>query len=383
MKKIKFNTKAIHAGQHPDEQTGAVMTPVYFTSTYAQFSPGKHRGYEYSRTHNPTRTALQDCVAALENAKYGLAFSSGLGAETTLMLMLQKGDHVVCSDDVYGGTFRLFDKIFTKFGIEYTFVDMTDLKKTESAFQKNTKMVWIETPTNPMLKLVDIEKLATLAKKKKAVSVVDNTFMSPYFQKPIDLGADVVLHSTTKFINGHSDVVGGMIVTSNDQIHEQLRFLQNAAGATPGPMDNFLTLRGIKTLHVRMQRHEENAKQIAEYLVKHKKIEKVIYPGLKTHPQYALAKKQMTGFGGMITILIKGDTKACRRFLENLSVFTLAESLGGVESLVNHPAIMTHASVPAETRKRLGIHDNLARLSVGIEDVQDLINGLEHALSFV
>ncbi len=378
-----FGTLAIHAGQPADPQTGAVMTPVYFTSTYAQESPGKHRGYEYSRTHNPTRTALQDCIASLEGAKYGLAFSSGLGAMTTIMLCLKSGDHIICSDDVYGGTFRLFDKIFKNFGLEFTFVDMTDESAVSKSFRPNTKMVWVETPTNPMLKIVDIAKMADLAHKKNAVCLVDNTFVSPFFQKPISLGADIVVHSTTKYINGHSDVVGGIVLTSNTDWYQRIMFCQNAAGATPGPMDCFLTLRGIKTLHLRMKRHEENAINLAEWLSKHPKIEKVIYPGLASHPQHALAKKQMSGFAGIITILVKGDIQGCYRFLENCKLFTLAESLGGVESLVDHPAIMTHASVPAETRRALGIYDNLVRLSVGIEDLTDLKDDLDFALSKV
>ncbi len=382
-KKTGFGTKAIHAGQEPDPQTGAVMTPVYFTSTYAQKSPGVHRGYEYSRTHNPTRTAMQDCMAELEGGKHGLAFASGLAASTTLMMTLKAGDHVVCSDDVYGGTFRLFDKVFKRFGLDFTFVDMTDLKKFETAFKPTTKVVWIESPTNPMLKIIDIAATCAVAKKKGALSVVDNTFMSPFFQQPLALGADIVLHSTTKYINGHSDVVGGVIVTSNDEVAERIRFHQNACGATPGPMDSFLTLRGIKTLHLRMREHEKSATSLANWLVKHPKVERVIYPGLESHPQHAIAKKQMSGFGGMITFFVKGDLEACRRFLENCKLFTLAESLGGVESLVDHPAIMTHASIPVETRKQLGISDNLVRLSVGVEDLEDLRADLENALAAV
>lgn len=375
-----FGTLAIHAGQPADPNTGAVMTPVYQTSTFAQKSPGVHTGYEYARTDNPTRTAYQQCVAALENGKYGLAFASGLAASDALMHRLQAGDHVVCCDDVYGGTFRIFDKVFTRAGIEFTFVDLSDLKKAEAAFRPNTKMLWMESPTNPMLKILDIEALTKLARSKKVLSVVDNTFMSAYFQKPLNLGADIVVHSVTKYMNGHSDVVGGMIVTSNDRVYEELKFLQNAVGAVPGPWDCFLVMRGLKTLHVRMERHAENAIKVAKFLEKHPRIEKVIYPGLESHPQHAIAKKQMSGFGGMITFFIKGGLPEARRFLEKVKVFTLAESLGGVESLVEHPAIMTHASIPAETRKQLGIHDNLVRISVGIEDVADLIADLEQAL---
>ncbi|MBL7716798.1 MAG: cystathionine gamma-synthase [Bdellovibrionales bacterium] len=375
-----FGTLAIHAGQPADPNTGAVMTPVYQTSTFAQKSPGVHTGYEYARTDNPTRTAYQACVAALENGKYGLAFSSGLAASDALMHTLESGDHVVVCDDVYGGTFRIFDKVFTRAGIEFTFVDLSDLKKAEAAFRPNTKMLWMESPTNPMLKILDIEALAKLARSKKVLSVVDNTFMSAYFQKPLNLGADIVVHSVTKYMNGHSDVVGGMIVTSNDRVYEELKFLQNAVGGVPGPWDCFLVMRGLKTLHVRMERHAENAMKVAKYLERHPRVEKVIYPGLESHPQHSIAKKQMSGFGGMITFFLKGGLPEARRFLEKVKVFTLAESLGGVESLVEHPAIMTHASIPAETRKQLGIHDNLVRISVGIEDVTDLIADLEQAL---
>jgi cystathionine gamma-lyase len=382
-KKMGFGTKAIHAGQDPCSQTGAVMTPIYQTSTYAQASPGEHRGYEYSRTDNPTRTAYQQCVAALEGGKYGLAFSSGLATTSTIMQTLKSGDHVVCSDDVYGGTFRIFDKVFKNYGIEFSFVDLSDLAKAEAAFRPNTKMVWIETPTNPMLKLIDISAIAAMAKKRGVTSVVDNTFMSSYFQKPLSLGADVVIHSITKYMNGHSDVVGGVLVTSNDNLYTQLKFLQNAVGAIPAPMDCFLVMRGLKTLHVRMERHAQNAMEIAKYLEKHPKVERVVYPGLESHPQHGLARKQMTGFGGMITFFIKGGLPQARTFLENVKLFTLAESLGGVESLIEHPAIMTHASVPAESRKALGIHDNLVRVSVGIEDLDDLKSDLEQALAKV
>lgn len=380
-----FGTLAIHAGQKPDPTTGAVMTPVYLTSTYAQESPGKHTGYEYSRTQNPTRHALEACVAALEGGSHGLAFASGCSALTTLLLTLRAGDHVVSCDDLYGGTFRLFDKVFRNLGIEFTFVDMTKPELVESAFKKNTKLVWIETPTNPMLKVIDIARIAELSRKRapEAVIGVDNTFMSPYFQKPLNLGADLVLHSTTKYINGHSDVVGGMLVAKNADFAKKLYFTQNSAGAVAGPMDSFLTMRGIKTLHVRMDRHAANAGELAAWLEKHPKVDRVIYPGLKSHPQHEIARKQTTGHGGMITFYVKGDMSACRRFLENCHLFTLAESLGGVESLVNHPAIMTHASVPAETRKTLGIHDNLVRLSVGIEDLSDLRKDLEKAFSAV
>lgn len=378
-----FGTLAIHAGQSPDPTTGAVMTPVYLTSTYAQESPGKHRGFEYSRTQNPTRFALQDCVAALEGGKFGLAFASGCAALTTLLLTLKAGDHLVVSDDLYGGTFRLFDKVFKNMGFDFSYVDLTDRKKLEAAFRTNTKMVWIETPTNPMLKVVDIAAVAAIAHKKGCLVGVDNTFMSPYFQKPLALGADVVLHSGTKYLNGHSDVVCGFLVTADKALSEKLYFHQNAAGAVLGPMDSFLVLRGLKTLHVRMQRHEESALHLAKWLETHPKVERVIYPGLASHPQHEIARKQASGFGGMITFFVKGGLADCRRFLEACKLFTLAESLGGVESLVDHPAIMTHASVPIEARRTLGIEDNLVRLSVGIEDVADLKEDLKTALAAI
>lgn len=379
-KKLGFGTLAIHAGQPPDPLTGAVMIPIYQTSTYAQESPGKHRGYEYSRTDNPTRTAYQACVAALEGGKHALAFASGLAATDGIMHLLKPGDHVVCGDDVYGGTFRIFDKVFAKMGIEFTFVDCSDLAKTETAFKPTTRLFWIETPTNPMLKVLDIAALTQLAKRKGAVSVVDNTFMSSYFQKPLALGADIVVHSVTKYMNGHSDVVGGILVTSRDDLYEPLKFIQNAIGAVPAPMDCFLVMRGLKTLHVRMERHASNAMEIARYLEKHPKVDRVIYPGLESHPQHAIARKQMSGFGGMITFFLKGGLGEARTFLEKVRLFTLAESLGGVESLIEHPAIMTHASIPAETRQKLGIHDNLVRVSCGIEDLADLKADLAQAL---
>jgi cystathionine gamma-lyase len=378
--KLGFGTLAIHAGQDPDPQTGAVMTPIYQTSTYAQESPGKHRGYEYSRTDNPTRTAYQACVAALEGGKHALAFASGLAATGAIMHLLQPGDHVVCGDDVYGGTFRIFDKVFKKMGIEFSFVDCADLTQAEAAFTPKTKLFWIETPTNPMLKVLDIAALTAIAKRHGAVSVVDNTFMSSYFQKPLSLGADIVVHSITKYMNGHSDVVGGVLATSSDDLYDKLKFLQNSIGAVPAPMDCFLVMRGLKTLHVRMERHAQNAMAIAQYLEKHPKIERVIYPGLESHPQHAIARKQMSGYGGMITFFLKGGLDEARTFLEKVKLFTLAESLGGVESLIEHPAIMTHASIPAATRQQLGIQDNLVRVSCGIEDLADLKADLTQAL---
>jgi cystathionine gamma-lyase len=375
-----FGTRAIHAGQAPDPRTGAVMVPIYQTSTFAQESPGKHRGYEYSRSDNPTRTAYQECVAALEDAQHALVFASGLATTAGILLTLKAGDHVVCFDDVYGGTFRIFDKVFKNFGLEFTFVDLTDMKKAEAAFRPNTKMLWMESPTNPMLKLCDIRALASLAKSKGAISVVDNTFMSPYFQKPLNLGADIVVHSVTKYMNGHSDVVGGALATNSSELYEKIKFMQNAAGGVPAPMDCFLVMRGLKTLHVRMERHAQNAMAIARMLEKHPRVERVIYPGLESHPQHSLAKAQMTGFGGMITFFVKGGLAEARTFLEKVKLFTLAESLGGVESLIEHPAIMTHASIPAATRKELGIHDNLVRVSCGIEDLADLVADLNQAL---
>ncbi len=383
LKKQGFGTKAIHAGQPADPVTGSVTVPIYQTSTFAQKSPGVHTGYEYARTDNPTRTAYQECVAALENGKHALAFSSGLATIDTYLHTLRSGDHIICSDDVYGGTFRLFDKIATRFGLKFTFMDLSDLKKVEAAIKPETKAIWIESPTNPMLKIFDIAALAKLATSKNILSIVDNTFMSPYFQRPLDLGADVVIHSVTKYMNGHSDVVGGVFITNHTALYTEMKFLQNAVGAVPGPQDCFLVMRGLKTLHLRMREHEKNAIAIANFLNEHPLIEKVIYPGLPSHPEHALAKQQMHGFGGMISFVIKGDLNSARKFLETTKLFTLAESLGGVESLIEHPAIMTHASVPAENRRALGIVDTLIRISVGIEDLQDLINDLKTALESI
>jgi cystathionine gamma-lyase len=377
----RFETLAIHAGQRPDPVTGAVMTPVYLTSTYAQTSPGEHKGYEYSRTHNLTRHALQDCLAALEGARYGLAFASGLAATDAILHLLQAGDHVVYSDDVYGGTFRIFDKVFRHHGLSFTAVDACDPANVERAMTPRTRLVWLESPTNPMLKIADLAAIATIARARNAVSVVDNTFATPFFQRPIDLGIDVVCHSTTKYLNGHSDVVGGAVLTSDPGLHDRLRFLQNAVGAVPSPMDSFLVLRGVKTLHVRMERHERNAFQLARFLEGHPQVEKVTYPGLPSHPQHALARRQMRGFGGMLTFVVKGGLPAARAFLSSLRVFALAESLGGVESLIEHPAIMTHASVPPETRAALGIADGFIRVSAGIENADDLQEDLERGFA--
>jgi cystathionine gamma-lyase len=380
-RKLHFETLAIHAGQRPDPTTGAIMTPVYMTSTYVQDGPGEHKGYEYSRTQNPTRQALEGCLAALEGAAHGLAFASGLAATDAILHLLDAGDHVLASDDLYGGTFRIFDKVFRRLGLEFTHVDMSDPANVERGLRKDTKLVWIETPTNPMLKLVDLQAVAKLAKARGARTVVDNTFASPFFQRPLEHGIDLVAHSTTKYLNGHSDVVGGAVMTSDGALFERMKFLQNAVGGVPGPMDSFLVLRGLKTLHVRMQRHAENALAIAKFLEGHPQVEKVTYPGLASHPQHALALRQMRGFSGMLTFVVKGGLEAARTFLKNVRIFACAESLGGVESLIEHPAIMTHASVPRETREALGIADGFIRVSCGIENVTDLIADLEHGFA--
>ncbi len=378
---MKFSTKAIHAGQEPEPLSGAVTTPIYQTSTYVQDELGKHKGFEYARTQNPTRSALEACLASIENGKYGLAFGSGLAATNTVMNLLSKGDHVVVGDDVYGGTFRIFDKVYTRYGVEFTFVDARDPANFEKAIRPETKLLWIETPTNPLLRLADIKALSEIARKKNILSVVDNTFASSYLQRPLDLGADVVLHSTTKYLGGHSDVVGGCIVTNRDDVYETLKFHQNAVGAVPGPFDSWLVMRGLKTLSLRMREHCKNADVIARHLEKHPAIEKVIYPGLASHPQHDLAKKQMDGFGGMVSCVVRGGLENARTVLNNTKLFALAESLGGVESLIGHPATMTHASIPREIREERGIVDGLIRLSCGIEDVEDLIEDLNNALS--
>lgn len=377
---MKFNTRAIHAGQEPDPTTGAIMTPVYQTSTYVQSSPGVHAGYEYSRTQNPTRKALEECLASVEGGRHGLAFASGCAATATIMHTLAPGSHVICCDDVYGGTYRLLTKVMANRGLEFTFTDLTQPGALEEALRPETKLIWLESPTNPMLKLVDIADIASAAHAHGVLVVVDNTFMSPYFQQPLSLGADIVMHSTTKFINGHSDVIGGAIVTNDDATAEKLAFLQNSIGAVPGPMDCFLVLRGLKTLGVRMERHAINGAAVARYLENHPRVRQVIYPGLESHPQHALARTQMSGFGGMITAVLDGDLEHARAFLSNTRIFSLAESLGGVESLIEHPAIMTHASLPPELRAELGISDGLFRLSVGIEDLEDLLEDLDNAL---
>jgi len=376
-----LGTRAIHAGQHPDPSTGAIMTPIYATSTYVQQSPGKHQGYEYSRTQNPTRMAYERCVADLEGGVAGFAFASGLAAAATVLDLLDSGSHVIAMDDLYGGTYRLFEKVRRRSaGLDFSFVDLNDSAAMKAALKPNTRMIWAETPTNPMLKLVDLAKVAAFAKKHGLLLVVDNTFCSPMIQRPLEYGADLVLHSATKYLNGHSDMVGGIVVARSQELAEQMGFLQNSVGAVAGPFDSFLAMRGLKTLHLRMKAHCESALELAKWLEKHPAVERMIYPGLKSHPQHALAKRQMDGYGGIISIEIKGGLKKAKRMLERCKLFALAESLGGVESLIEHPAIMTHASVPAAIRKRLGISDGLIRLSVGVEHIEDLRAELADAL---
>ncbi|HMV77037.1 MAG TPA: PLP-dependent aspartate aminotransferase family protein [Leptospiraceae bacterium] len=377
-----FSTRAIHSGKRPDLTTGAITPPIYATSTYVQESPGRHKGYEYSRSQNLTRESYEKCIADLEGGAEGFAFSSGLAAETACLELLDSGSHVIAQDDMYGGTYRLMENLKKRSAnLSFSFVDMSDRNAIEKAIQKNTKMIWIETPSNPLLKIVDLSMIADIAKKNGLLSAVDSTFATPYLQRPLEFGFDIVIHSTTKYINGHSDIIGGMIVTGDDKnLREQFRFLQNSMGGIPSPFDCFLAHRGVKTLSLRMDRHCSNAFAIAEWLETQPQIEKVIYPGLKSHPAYETAKKQMSAFGGMITFILKGTIENSRKFLENCSVFSLAESLGGVESLIEHPAIMTHASVPPEIRKELGISDGLIRVSVGLEDKDDLINDFKNAL---
>ena len=377
---MKFNTKTIHGGQKIDPAFNSVMQPIYQTSTYAQKSPGVNKGFEYSRTHNPTRTALQNSFASLENAKYGVAFSSGLAAIDAIIKLLSPGDEVISTNDLYGGTFRLFTKVFEKYGVKFHFTSLHNVSDVESLINENTKVIWAETPTNPMINIFDIEALSIISKAKNLLLVVDNTFASPYLQNPINLGADIVMHSATKYLAGHSDVVLGALMLNDDEIAEKLYFIQNASGAVPGPQDCFLTLRGIKTLHVRMQRHCENAHKVANFLTNHEMVEKVYWPGLDSHKNHDVAKKQMSDFGGMLSFRIKDFNKEQTiKFLEKLHLFTLAESLGGVESLCGHPATMTHASIPVEEREKSGVTDSLIRLSVGIEDVDDLIEDLKNA----
>ncbi|WP_162428655.1 cystathionine gamma-synthase [Pontibacter pudoricolor] len=378
---MKFGTKAIHAGVEPDPTTGAIMTPIYQTSTYVQRSPGDHKGYEYSRTHNPTRTQLQNALAALENGKHGLCFASGMAAIDAVIKMLAPGDEVISTNDLYGGSYRIFTKIFQNYGIKFHFTNMADLSKVEALVNENTKMIWVETPTNPLLNIIDIKGCAAIAKKHNLLLVADNTFATPYLQTPLDLGADIVMHSLTKYMGGHSDVVMGALIVNNDDLHERLAFIQNACGGTPGPQDCFLLLRGLKTLHLRMERHCQNGRKIAGYLRNHPKVEKVFWPGFEDHNNHNVAKEQMNDFGGMISFVLKGDkVEDATRVLEKLKFFALAESLGGVESLCGHPATMTHASIPREERMKAGLSDSLIRLSVGVEDAEDLIADLEQAI---
>ena len=377
-----FETKAIHAGQEPDPTTGAIMTPISVSSTYVQESPGVHKGYDYSRSINPTRKALESCIAELEGGLAGFAFSSGMAATSTVLEILNTGDHVIAMDDLYGGTYRLFENVRKRSaGLEFTFTDLSNFSNLEAALRPNTKMIWVESPTNPLLKIVDLKAVSEFAKKHNIIAVCDNTFCSPYLQKPLDIGFDIVVHSATKYLNGHSDVVGGVAVSSDESLAEQLAYLVNATGSIMSPFDSFLVLRSLKTLAVRMERHCKNAMKIAFFLEEHPAIEKVYYPGLPSHPQHEIALKQMSGFGGMISVVVKGGLKNATSFLERTKLFSLAESLGGVESLIEHPAIMTHASVPEEIRNEIGVVDGLVRLSVGIETLEDLVADLEAALS--
>ncbi|MBT3672227.1 MAG: PLP-dependent transferase [Porticoccaceae bacterium] len=381
-----FETKAIHAGQQPDPTTGAIMTPIYASSTYVQESPGVHKGYEYSRSHNPTRKALEDCVAALENGSGGFAFSSGMGATATVLEMLDSGDHVIAMDDLYGGTYRLFENVRKRSaGLEFTFANLSDLDNLEASLQENTKMIWVESPTNPLLKLVDLQVIAAFAKRHDLIAVCDNTFCSPYVQKPLDFGFDIVVHSATKYLNGHSDVIGGIAVCAQgrEDLVERMFYLSNAIGSIMSPFDSFMVLRSLKTLAVRMERHCQNAMKVATYLENHEAVERVYYPGLESHPHHELAMRQMNGFGGMISVVLKGGLASATTFLENTDVFALAESLGGVESLVEHPAIMTHAAVPEAIRNEIGIVDGLVRLSVGLETLDDLMDDLGSALKAI
>jgi cystathionine gamma-lyase len=384
-KQLEFATRAIHAGQAPDPSTGAVMTPIYATSTYVQESPGTHKGYDYARSINPTRLAYEKCIADLESGTRGFAFASGVAAMATVLELVESGSHIIASDDLYGGTFRLFDKVRRRSAnLDFTYVDLTDPEDFARAIKPNTRMVWIETPSNPLLKLIDLEAIARVARERKIISVCDNTFASPWIQRPIETGFDIVVHSATKYLNGHSDVVGGVVVAGdNKELADQIAFLQNSVGAIAGAFDSFLVLRSLKTLPLRMERHCANALEIARWLEEQREVKSVRYPGLKSHPHHDLARQQMRGFGGIVTIILKGDLADTTRFLENTHLFSLAESLGGVESLINHPALMTHASVPKEQREKLGVTDSLVRLSVGVEDVRDLIDDLNSALEAI
>lgn len=379
---MKFGTKAIHAGVEPDPTTGAIMTPIYQTSTYVQSSLGEHKGYEYARTHNPTRTALQQNLAALENGKHGICFSSGLAAIDAVVKLFNPGDEIISTNDLYGGTYRLFTKVFERYGIKFHFVSMNDTKELEAKINSNTKMIWVETPTNPMMNIIDLKAMAKVSKAHNLILAVDNTFASPYLQNPLDFGADIVMHSVTKYLGGHSDVVMGALVVNDNELASQLAFIQNACGAIPGPLDCFLVLRGIKTLHLRMERHSQNGKTIAAFLKNHPKVQKVYWPGFEDHPNHNVAKSQMRDFGGMISFSLKGNRiEDAKTVMKSFSIFALAESLGGVESLCGHPASMTHASIPKEEREKVGIVDSLIRLSVGVEDAEDLKNDLANALS--
>jgi cystathionine beta-lyase len=381
---MKFNTKTIHAGVHPDEATGAIMTPIYQTSTYVQAGVGKHKGFEYSRTQNPTRKVLEDNLAALESGKYGACFGSGLAAIDTVIKMLNPGDEVISTNDLYGGSYRIFTTIFEKYGIKFHFVPMQNIDTIEPLINKNTKLIWVETPTNPMLNIIDIKKMGLLAKKHGILLGVDNTFATPYLQRPLELGADIVMHSVTKYLGGHSDVVMGALITSDKKLADEIYRIQNSSGAVTGPMDSFLVLRGIKTLHLRMQRHCENGEKIAEFLKTHPKVDQVLWPGLKDHPNHAIAKDQMNGFGGMVSFTLKGNQlQEALKIVENVKLFALAESLGGVESLIGHPASMTHASIPKDKREASGVVDSLIRLSVGVEDADDLITDLNQSLESI
>lgn len=380
-KNMKFGTKAIHAGQHPDPSTGAIMTPIYQTSTYVQESPGKNKGYGYARGKNPTRVALENCIAALENGKHGICFSSGMGSMDAVIKLLKPGEEVITGDDLYGGSYRMFTKIYEPFGIKFHFVDMTNPDNVSKAVNKNTKLIWAETPTNPTMQIIDIAAMSKIAKANNLLLAVDNTFASPYLQNPLALGADIVMHSVTKYLGGHSDVVMGALIVNDDKLHEQLYFILNSCGANPGPMDSWLVLRGLKTLHLRMERHCFNGRKIAEYLKTHPKIDKIYWPGFTDHPNHEVAKKQMKDFGGMISFTTKNATlESTFKLASSFKVFSLAESLGGVESLINHPATMTHGSIPKAEREKVGVVDSLLRLSVGVEDIEDLLADIKQAL---
>ncbi|HET6227388.1 MAG TPA: cystathionine gamma-synthase [Bacteroidia bacterium] len=381
-KNLGFGTKAIHAGLEPDPTTGAIMTPIFQTSTYTQESPGNHKGYAYARGKNPTRSALEKNLAALEGAKHGLCFSSGMGATDAIAKLLRPGDEVITGDDLYGGTYRMFTKVFANYGIKFHFIDMKDVDNIKKYVNKNTKLIWLETPTNPTMQIIDIEACAKISKENKLICAVDNTFASPFLQNPLTMGADIVMHSVTKYLGGHSDVIMGALCLNNDELYQQLAFIHNSCGATPGPMDSFLVLRGIKTLHLRMERHCYNGRKVAEFLKTHPKIDKIYWPGFTDHPGHALAKKQMRDFGGMISITLKGNKQEeAFKIASSMKVFSLAESLGGVESLINHPATMTHASIPKEERDKAGVVESMLRLSVGVEDIDDLIADLKQALA--